>query len=46
MTGSDKAYSAPRLETLSLRATRDIDLHLGLGIGTVDIHLGLGGLLS
>lgn len=46
MIGSDKAYSAPRLETLSLRATRDIDIHLGLGIGTVDVHLGLGGLAS
>jgi hypothetical protein len=47
MTGSDKAYSAPRLETLSLRETQDIDIHLGLlGLGTVDVHLGLGGLLS
>jgi hypothetical protein len=43
MTGSDKAYSAPRLETLSLRATRDIDINIGAG---VDIHIGLGGLLS
>lgn len=47
MTGSHKAYSAPRLETLSLRSTRDIDVHLGLGgLGNVDIHIGLGGLLS
>jgi hypothetical protein len=41
MTGSDKAYSAPRLEALSLRSTRDIDLGVG-----VHIHIGLGGLLS
>jgi hypothetical protein len=47
MTGSDKAYSAPRLESLSLRSTRDIDLHLGaLGTVTVDVHIGLGGLIS
>jgi hypothetical protein len=46
MTGSDKAYSAPRLETLSLRSTRDIDLHLGLGGIHVDLGIGLGGLLS
>lgn len=32
MTGSDKAYSAPKLETLSLRATSDIDLGLGIHI--------------
>jgi len=46
MTGSAKAYSAPRLESLSLRATRDIDLHLGLGGATVDVHIPTGGLLS
>jgi hypothetical protein len=46
MTVSDKAYSAPQLESLSLRSTRDIDLHLDLGVGTVDVHVGLGGLLS
>lgn len=46
MTGSNKVYSAPRLEALSLRSTRDIDLHLGLGGINVDVHLGLGGLLS
>jgi len=46
MTVSDKAYSAPRLEALSLRSTRDIDLHLGLGGITVDVQVGLGGLLS
>jgi hypothetical protein len=46
MTVSDKAYSAPRLESLSLRSTRDIDIHLGvIGVG-VDVHVGLGGLLS
>ena len=32
MTGSDKAYSAPRLEVLSLRETRDIDINIGAGI--------------
>lgn len=36
MTGSVKAYSAPQLETLSLRATRDIDINIGAGI-----HIGL-----
>jgi hypothetical protein len=46
MTGPDKAYSAPRLESLSLRSTRDIDIHLGLGGINVDVHLGIGGLLS
>lgn len=46
MTVSDKAYSAPHLESLSLRSTRDIDLHLGLGGINVDVHVGLGGLLS
>lgn len=38
MTGSVKAYSAPQLESLSLRATRDIDINLGADI---HIHLGL-----
>jgi hypothetical protein len=37
MTGSDKAYSAPRLETLGLRETRDID---------ISIIIDLGGLIS
>ncbi len=46
MTGSDKVYSAPRLEALSLRSTQDINLHLGLGGASVDVHIGLGGLLS
>jgi hypothetical protein len=46
MTVSDKAYSAPRLEALSLRSTRDIDLHLGLGGVGVDVSITLGGLLS
>ena len=46
MTGSDKAYSAPRLESLSLRSTRDIDVHLGVIGVHVDLHVGLGGLLS
>ena len=32
MTGSEKAYSAPKLESLSLRATSDIDLGLGIHI--------------
>ena len=32
MTGSDKAYSAPHLEVLSLRETRDIDINIGAGI--------------
>lgn len=32
MTGSEKAYSAPKLETLSLRATSDIDLGIGVSI--------------
>jgi hypothetical protein len=35
MTGSEKAYSAPRLETLSLRETR---LHIGIGAG-ININL-------
>lgn len=43
MTGSDKAYSAPRLEALSLRSTRDIDINIG---AAVNIHIGLGGLLG
>jgi hypothetical protein len=46
MTGSDKAYSAPHLESLSLRSTRDIDVHLGVIGVHVDLHVGLGGLLS
>lgn len=46
MTVSDKAYSAPRLEALSLRSTRDINLDLNLGGIEVDVHVGLGGLLS
>lgn len=41
MTGSAKAYSAPRLEVLSLRETRDIDLNLGANI---NIHIPLGAL--
>jgi len=40
MIGSDKAYSAPRLETLSLRATRDINLGIHLGLVDVDVHVG------
>lgn len=36
MTGSDKAYSAPRLEVLSLRETRDIDINLG---AVIHIHI-------
>jgi hypothetical protein len=32
MTGSDKAYSAPKLESLGLRDTSDIDLGLGIHI--------------
>lgn len=32
MTGSDKAYSAPKLESLSLRATSDIDIGIGISI--------------
>lgn len=43
MTGSDKAYSAPRLETLSLRATRDIDINVG---AVLHVQLGLPGLGS
>jgi hypothetical protein len=47
MTGSYKAYSAPRLEALSLRETRDIDISVILDpIASVEVHLGLGGLLS
>jgi hypothetical protein len=41
MTGAIKAYRAPRLEALSLRSTRDIDLGAAIH---VEIHLG--GLLS
>jgi hypothetical protein len=40
MTGSDKAYSAPRLETLSLRSTRDINIDVHTGLVNVDIHIG------
>lgn len=43
MTGSSKAYSAPRLETLSLRETRDIDINVG---AILHINLGLPGLGS
>ncbi len=43
MTGSAKAYSAPRLETLSLRETRDIDINLG---AVLHLHLALPGLGS
>jgi hypothetical protein len=32
MTGSEKAYSAPKLESLSLRATSDIDIGIGISI--------------
>lgn len=39
MTGSEKAYSAPRLEALSLRETRDIDINIGAG---VNIHIPTG----
>ncbi|MGY2875587.1 hypothetical protein ACVW00_002777 [Marmoricola sp. URHA0025 HA25] len=46
MTGSAKAYSAPRLESLSLRSTRDIDIQVFLGGINAHVHLGLGGLLS
>ena len=41
MTGSDKAYSAPRLEVLNLRETRDIDLNIG---AMLNIHIPLGAL--
>lgn len=40
MIGSDKVYAAPRLETLSLRATRDINIDLHTGLVNVDIHIG------
>jgi hypothetical protein len=47
MTGSDKVYNAPRLETLSLRETRDIDISVILDpLASVHVHVGLGGLLS
>ena len=36
MTGSENANSAPRLEVLSLRETRDIDINLGANI---NIHI-------
>ena len=39
MTGSAKAYSAPRLEVLSLRETRDIDINIGV-MGTIHIPTG------
>ena len=32
MTGADKVYSAPKLESLSLRATSDIDIGIGISI--------------
>lgn len=43
MTGSEKAYTAPRLEALSLRETRGIDINLGAGVG---VSIGLPGLGS
>lgn len=36
MTGSSKVYSAPRLDSLDLRSTQDIDITLGIG-GTITI---------
>lgn len=39
MTGSMKVYSAPQLESLSMRATRDIDVNVGGGVG---VHIGVG----
>jgi hypothetical protein len=41
MTGSMKAYSAPQLESLSLRETRDIDINIGAGVH-IGINLPLG----
>lgn len=42
MTGSDKVYSAPKLESLSLRSTQDITIDFGL-MGSITIPtLGLG----
>lgn len=32
MTGSEKAYSAPRLESLNMRETRNIDINIGAAI--------------
>ncbi len=37
MTGSEKVYSAPQLESLSLRATSDIDIGLGIHIPFPDL---------
>ncbi len=37
MTGSDKVYSAPQLESLSLRSTSDIDLGIGIHIPLPDL---------
>jgi len=40
MTGSNKAYSAPHLEALSLRSTRDIIIDIGAAVH-IDIGFGL-----
>lgn len=40
---NEKAYNAPRLEMLSMHATRDIDVNLGASVG---VHIPTGTLLS
>jgi len=40
MTGSNKAYSAPHLDALSLRSTRDIIIDIGAAVH-IDIGFGL-----
>ncbi|MGO4255211.1 hypothetical protein [Marmoricola sp. RAF53] len=43
MIGSAKAYSAPRLETLSLRETRGLDINIGGAVHVgIDLFPGLG----
>ena len=43
MTGSTKVYSAPRLEALSLRSTRDVHVDInGVPGPDVNIVIGLG----
>jgi len=47
MTGSNKSYTAPRLESLSLRETRDININVNGPSGShVDVSAGLGSLVS
>lgn len=42
MNASNKVYSAPKLESLSLRETRDIDVNAGASGGGVTVTAGVG----